>query len=51
MSTTKFNEIFVLFSFHQWVDAWHKFSNSASKVIGLILRYTRNSRLQDDLFI
>jgi len=30
-----------LFTFHQLVDAWRKFANSASKVI--LLRYNRNS--------
>jgi len=30
-----------LFTFHQLVDAWRKFANSASKVI--MLRYNRNS--------
>jgi len=29
------------FRFHQLVDAWHKFANSASKVI--MLRNNRNS--------
>jgi len=37
-----------LFTFHQLVDAWHKFANSASKVI--FLQYNRNSRLQKNLF-
>ena len=40
---------FFLFTFHQLVDAWRKFANSASKVI--MLRYNRNSRLQENLFI
>jgi len=38
-----------LFAFHQLVDAWRKFANSASEVI--MLRNNRNSRLQDNLFI
>jgi len=38
-----------LFTFHQLVDAWRKFANSASKVI--MLRYNRNSRLKKNLFI
>jgi len=37
-----------LFTF-QLVDAWRKFVNNASKVI--TLRYNRNSRLQENLFI
>jgi len=32
-----------LFAFHQLVDAWRKFVNSASKV--MMLRYNRNSKL------
>jgi len=38
-----------LFTSHQSVYAWRKLANSASKVI--ILRYSRNSRLQENLFI
>ena len=38
---TKFNEILFLFTFHQLVDVWRKFANSASKVI--MLRNNRNS--------
>jgi len=37
------------FTFHQLVDAWHKFANSASKVI--MLRNNRNRKLQENLFI
>ena len=40
---------FFLFTFHQSVDAWRKLANRTSKVI--ILRYNRNSRLQENLFI
>jgi len=38
-----------LLTFHELVDAWRRFANSASKVI--MLRHNRNSRLQEDLFI
>jgi len=38
-----------LFTFHQLVDAWRNFANSASKVI--MLRNNTNSRLQENLFI
>ena len=38
-----------LFTFHQLVDAWRHFANSASKVI--MLPNNRNSRLQEPLFI
>jgi len=40
---------FFLFTFHQLVDAWHKFPNRVSKVI--MLRYDKNSRLQENLFV
>jgi len=39
----------LLFAFHQLVDEWRKFANSASKVI--MLHYNRNRRLQENLFI
>jgi len=38
-----------LFTFHQFVDAWRKFANSASKLI--LLRYSTKSKLQENLFI
>jgi len=38
-----------LLTFHQSVDAWRKFANSASQVI--MLRHSRNSTLQEKLFI
>jgi len=38
-----------LFTFHQLVDAWRKFADSALKLI--MLRNNRNSRLQENLFI
>jgi len=34
-----------LFAFHQLVDAWRKFANSASAVI--MLRYNRSNRQQE----
>ena len=39
----------LLFTFHQLVDGWRKFVNSASKVI--MLRYNKNSGVQENLFI
>jgi len=39
-----------LFTFHQLVDAWCNLANSASKVIMLRMWYSRNSRLQENLF-
>jgi len=38
-----------LFTIHQLVDVWHKFANSALKV--MMLRNNRNSKLQENLFI
>jgi len=38
-----------LFTLHQLVDVWRKFANRAQKVI--MLRYSRNSWLQKNLFI
>jgi len=39
----------LLFTFHQLVDMWDKFANSSSKII--MLRYNKNSRLQENLCI
>jgi len=41
--------VLFLFTFHQSADAWGKFANSASKI--MMLRYNRNIRLQENLFI
>ena len=43
------NLVRFMFTFHQLVDAWRKFANSASKVI--MLRHNRNNKLQKNLFV
>jgi len=41
-------KLLLLFTFHQLVDVLCKFANSTSQVT--MLRYNRNSRLQESLF-